>query len=141
MADYITVEQLREYAGFAADDFYTETRLEEAIAMACIYVDVSIGRGTPDDTTGQLFNKTLLRPFQVTALERATAAQAEYILVKGPEFFTNQRPDRVVGPDGVAEGKETYLAPKAKLELTRGRLFKLTSIPGGRGDAPWLPRA
>lgn len=137
---YITVEQLRDYTGFPVDDFYTEERLQEAVDQAVIYIGVAIGRYTPDDTTGVKLNKNLLRPYQVTALENATSAQAEYILVKGPEFFANWRPDRTSGPDGTAEGKEKLLAPKAQLELTRGRLFRLTSIPGNR-RGEWLPRA
>lgn len=137
---YITVEQLRTYTGFPVDDFYTEDRLAEAVESATMYIDVALGRYAPDDTTGSKLNKTLLRPFQVTALENATAAQAEYILVKGPEFFANWRPDRTSGPDGTVEGKEKLLAPKAQLELTRGRLFRLTSIPGSR-RGEWLPRA
>lgn len=113
------------------------TALEDVLVKASRDVEYAVGRYGRDETTSQKFDPTVMTAWQLTCLKNAVCAQAEYRMMKGEEFFVNFRPQSTSGPDGRVEGKEPYLAPRASLELTQGRLFKLW---GGRGQRPmWYP--
>lgn len=89
-------------------------------------IDSAIGRG--NQTVGaRKFDVTLLTYDQAEYLSRAVCAQAEYRLHMGDTFFIEGRPKEVRGRDGSIRGPLPYIGPKAKKELTRGGLYRLTN--------------
>ncbi len=79
----------------------------------------------PTNTGLQPGDRLFLQPWQITGLNRATCAQAEYRLAEGPEFFM-QPPGLVTeGPDYTISGFRPRLAPKALYELRRIGLMQV----------------
>lgn len=113
------------------------TALEARLNEATNDIDAALGRIGRNSTTGNKLQPATLLTWQQESLKRACCYQAEYRIVKGPDFFINFRPDTTSGPDGVVTGREPYLAPKCRMELTQARLFRLW---GGIGMHPyWYP--
>lgn len=65
------------------------------------------------------------------ALKRAVAAQTEYRLAKGEDFFIHAQHSRVSGPDFTTEGRLPYIGPKVYQELSGTGLAagRLISVP------------
>jgi len=102
-------------------------------------VDMALGPGYRNPTTGLKIDPTTLVEFRRLALSRAVAYQTEYRLVKGDAFFVNLRPDARSGPEGSFEGREPYIAPKAQMELSYGNLYRLVTGHGRRGNVYDIP--
>lgn len=124
MATYATVENFEDYViGWTTED---PAALERYLEEAENYIDMAIGRyGPVSQTTGRKLDPALLEPWRSTKLANATCAQAEYLMIKGSSFFVEEVPEDPGGPDGSQKGREPYLSPKARRELTAGQLFKL----------------
>lgn len=125
MATYAVQQDVVDYIpGFVVDD---ATALEQLIEICERDVDNAMGhkRWMVNETTGLRLDPTQLTSFQAKQLARAVAAQVEYRLAKGEDFFVAFRPDAQSGPDGAITGKEPFLAPKARMELARAGLFRL----------------
>lgn len=97
------------------------------------YIDLAVGRYVVDPTTGLKFVPANMLDPAVEALSLATIYQAEYMLIKGPEFFIEEVPLDPAGPDGSQKGREPLLAPKARRKLSQAGLFNLI----GRSQVPF----
>lgn len=124
---YVTEAEVTDYTGI--DPVDTDL-LEEAQA----HIDQAIGGwGTEDINSGlKLVPVQDLLPYQRVVLARAVAFQYEYMVLKGPDFFVNFRPQSQSGPDGSVEGQEPFIGPKAQNELSRGRLYRLVGRAASR---------
>lgn len=89
-----------------------------------------------DDTTGRKMLPSDLDPNEVSALKRATCAQAVYRVEMGDEFFVRAQRERVTGRSFSAEGKLPVLGPEASRELTGGGLHRRTTSTGRRRSDP-----
>lgn len=123
---YATTQDFVNFVpGFVVED---SDALETILAQAENDIDAAVGLG-PEGSSIRKFDPDNLNTGQSSALARATAAQAEYRMHMGEQFFIEGRQKEVRGRDGQIQGPLPYLAPKARIELTRGRLFNLW---GGR---------
>lgn len=125
MATYTTVADFEDYViGWVTED---EPALERHLEEAENYIDMAIGHyGPVSQTTGKKLDPAQLEPWRRDRLSNATCAQAEYLMAKGSTFFLEEVPEDPTGPDGGQKGREPYLSPKARRELTLGQLFRLT---------------
>lgn len=127
MATYATVADFEAYVvGWVTDD---PVALEKYLVLAEREVDMALGNYSRVDLdTGLKINPATLEVWRRQALANAVCAQAEYRLIKGNAFFTEEVPLDPSGPDGSQKGREPVLAPKARRELSYGHLFKLTGV-------------
>lgn len=99
----------------------------------------SIAATRPVLESGYRFDPTDLLASEVTALSRATSAQAEYRSTMGPEFFVRPQYPKVNGPDFSHEGALPYIGPRVWRELAGSGLVRLsTTTANTRQDPPWL---
>lgn len=71
-----------------------------------------------DETTGLRLNPDALLPYQRAALTRAVAAQFEYHIAMGEDFFRLPQPAEVTQPEGGGyKGALQRVGPKALREL------------------------
>lgn len=130
MATYATIAEFEDYViGWVTED---SNALERYLEEAERYVDMAIGQYAPDVTTGRKLDPTILETWRQKQLSNATCAQAEYLMIKGGTFFTEQVPEDPSGPDGSQKGREPYLSPKARRELSHGGFFRLTNRRSGQ---------
>jgi hypothetical protein len=132
-AAYATVADFEAYAeGWVTTD---EEALEQALHKASIDVDRYVGPTWVVEANGLRFgdvvadNPKQLTSAQLEALNRATCAQAEYRIEKGPDFFIHGQHETTSGPDFSTKGRLPRFGPKAKEEL---RFSGLNRALGGR---------
>jgi hypothetical protein len=127
VATYATVADFEAYViGWVTED---AAALERHLEEAENYIDMAVGHyGPVDQTTGKKFVPAQLEVWRRTRLANATCAQAEYLMQKGNTFFVEEVPEDPTGPDGGQKGREPYLSPKARRELSLGQLFRLTGV-------------
>lgn len=104
--------------GFPDDDEHVTPLLTEASHD----VDRYVGPAWPFEEDGFRFgviaeNPKDLTDGQIVNLVRATCAQAEYRIVKGPEFFRNDQHESTSGPDFSTRGKLSRYGPKMREAL------------------------
>lgn len=87
-------------------------------------IDNAIHRGNTVDSIRR-FDLDLLTELEATYLKRAVCAQAEYRLHMGETFFVEGRQKEVTGRDAHIRGPLPHIGPKARIELTRGKLWNL----------------
>lgn len=99
--------------------------VNQTLDVASADIDRFLGAVTRSATGGGLkYDLTLLDTETAQGLINATAAQAEYRLMQGNEFFI-QGSSTVEGPDFTitSSGSSTRLAPKAIAELQSFRIL------------------
>lgn len=116
-----------------------DVTLNKILVQAERDIDMAIGPAGRQLDTGLKINPDNLDDFRSTSLARAVSHQAMYRLTKGDEFFINFRPESQTGPNGSIIGKEPFIAPQASAELSYGRLYRLVSGHGKRGNPYDLP--
>lgn len=81
----------------------------------------------------------MLQPSQVTALRRATCAQAEYRDQMGEDFFIKAQWQSVSGPEFTTQGKLPFLGPKVFRELNGSGLIEYgaRAVVGTRGSSAY----
>lgn len=126
MATYATIAQLADYIGRAAP-----ADAERILGFAERDVDRLIRLRGRRTAAGLKINPAALTSHQAGALSRATCAQAEYRIAKGPEFFIHAQHSRVSGPDFTTEGRLPYIGPKVYQELSGTGMAagRLVSVP------------
>lgn len=140
MSTYATLEDLDDDFPNIATRYPDDAERQKLLDEAEDDVDMSLGVYPPDASTGLKLNPAVLLGYQKIALKKAVFAQVEYRLVKGPAFFIESRPENQSGPEGSREGKEPYLGPKARMQITRAHLFRLTSSNSrGRAQQIFIP--
>lgn len=123
--------------GLVVDDAAT---LNMIIVEAELEIDSIIGFWIRDPFTGRKVNLTNVIPeapispfpgelfapyqrgvtlWQKAALQRAVCAQVEYHLTMGEEFFRKPQYEQVSGPKFSRQGKQPYIAPKARQHLAQ----------------------
>ena len=124
MATYATQEEFEAYVpGWVTDN---PDELEKVLERAERDIDMALGRyGPVDSETGLKLAPSTLEEWRRRALSNATCAQAYYRIIKGHEFFVEQRPLDPSGPDGSQKGREPFIAPQADQELSYGQLYRL----------------
>lgn len=140
-ATYITQAEFEAYADWQTG---TEADLLKVLQRAERDIDGIVGPW-PYQSNGMRFgepkttNTAGLDANQKAALTRAVAAQAEYRLEMGEEFFVRAQRARSKGPDFEVEGELPYIGPKVWHELTGSGLLKVTARVGRGRDArpPW----
>lgn len=129
---YVTPEEFAEYVeGWETDD---EAALQRTLNRASYDVDRFVGFAWTVQANGFRFGDLTENPQgldvgELTALRRATCAQAEYRIEKGEEFFVHDQHESTSGPDFSTKGKLTRFGPKAREEL---RYSGLRRAAGGR---------
>lgn len=137
MSTYCTVADFSDtIPTFVIED---SDSLQRVIDIAERDIDMAMGPGHRDDTTGLKINPTTLVDYRKRALARAVAYQTEYRLVKQDAFFINFRPEERSGPEGSSKGREPFIAPKAQMELAYGNLYRLVTGHGRRGNVYDIP--
>jgi hypothetical protein len=121
-ASYATVADLRAYSGDLVAN-YSDDELNTTLLDAQRWIDYYVPPGDLLDS-GLKYDPTTFDTGQATHLNRATCAQAEYILMMGPGFFISGS-TTVTGSD-YQETKAPKVAPKAKMELISGGFNQLT---------------
>lgn len=132
MPTYATATEYRAYVP-GLDPDVTDDDIDDALEKAEEYIDSAVGRGNVLYELRK-FDPIYLDTYQQHFLSRATCAQAEYMMHMGETFFIQARTG-VQGRDASIQGKLPALGPKARQELTRGKLFRLT----GRSTGTPLP--
>jgi hypothetical protein len=128
MATYATqVDFVQFVPGFVIEDV---DALEQLLLDAENDIDAAVGRGNVIGDNRK-FDLDLMTDNEAYCLMRATCAQAEYRLHMGEQFFIEGRQKEVTGRDAKIQGPLPYIGPKAKIELTRGRLWKLNGRLSG----------
>jgi len=140
---YATIDDFKEYVfDWNEEGVYGDDRLAVLLREAEKDIDDAVGGVPLNSDTGQKFilDDGSLWNWQIACLRDAVCAQMEYRIEMGPDFFRSNKAKQVSGPDRNVQVDNTYLGPKARRELTRGKLFRLTT---GQGRRPynWLPRA
>lgn len=109
-------------------------------SLPLLVVDETALTGTITVTSvvagGMKVDPTLLAPRQITALNRATCAQAEYRYDMGPQFFRRSQFSSVSGPVFNTQGKLPLIGPKVRRELTQSGLVMV----GARASAGYSLR-
>lgn len=123
MPTYSTAAAFRSYVP-GLDPGMTDEQIDSALERAEEYIDSAVGRGNVVFEVRK-FDPVYLDTDQQEFLSRATCAQAEYMLHMGETFFIEARTG-VTGRDAQIRGRLPALGPKARQELTRGGLFRLT---------------
>ncbi len=144
MPAYCTEAEFTAYVeGWVTDDAAALARLLERASRD---IDRLVGPWEVNATTGFKFLDVLsplsfideLEAHQVQAIKYATAAQAEYRVAMGEEFFVRDQYDSTSGPDFSASGRLSKIGPKVWSELQGNDLLQLTGrIGGSRREAPW----
>jgi len=80
--------------------------------------------------TGLRYDPTTLTTGEQAALARAVAAQVEYRLEMGEEFFVRAQYDYVGGPDFSFRGQLEYIGPKVRRELAGTALLDRVTTAG-----------
>lgn len=119
MGTYATVADVNDY--IAGGSGIADPDLEKIITQAERDIDAASGYRGPEATL--IFTPADLGTVRADALSRATAAQVEYRLTKGEQFFIEQaspeqgkRAEPRVGPKAIAE------LQAAGLRLVTGRM-------------------
>jgi hypothetical protein len=128
---YATIDDLTAYS--EGIDVSDAALVGRELERASRDVDNYVGGAWPLLDSGWRFDPadplTPLTDGQIDALVRATCAQAEFRLYKGPEYFKDDMPGIVQGPDfTIDEGTRRWFSGKAAREL---RVFGLT-VTGAR---------
>ena len=122
---YITQAEFEAYADW---DTGTEADLLKVLQRAERDIDSMVGAWPVQDNglkfgSPRTLNEADLSTAQKQALMRATAAQAEYRLKMGEEFFVMAQREEVRGPDFTTKGRLPYIAPKVTRELVPSGLL------------------
>lgn len=136
----LTYASVADFEAYVSDRLSLDTpTIENRLAEAERDIDLVVGPIPIDPATGLKFIIGDLEPEDVTALSRATCAQAEYRVEMGPAFFRRPQADKVSGPDFSQEGQLPIVGPAAMRELTYSRLLRLTTAVSDRRPAGDLP--
>ena len=116
MPAYATISDLEAYVEGLDVALADEPRYNRELERASRDVDNYVGGASPLLESGWRFDPLTLTAVESAALARATAAQTEYRLIKGPDFFVDQGAT-VQGPDFTITGSNRWFSPKAAREL------------------------
>lgn len=112
--------------GVADTDIAVNTYLEAASRDIDRYAGVDWSVEPNGLRFGKLSeNPKGLEPSQLAALKFACCAQAEYRIVKGPDWFINDQFEQISGPDFSTRGKQGRFGPKMREELQQSGLRQL----------------
>lgn len=121
MGLYATVGDVNSY--IPGGSGLTDPELEKVIEAASRDIDRASGYRGWDEATGLFFTPGDLSAPRATGLSRAVAAQVEYRLTKGEQFFIEaQRPSQA------DQTREPRVGPKAIEELSAVGLRVTTGI-------------
>ena len=126
---YATVADLAAYVPGWVTDNARDTALIEA---AQFDID-SLFLYRTQLANGLRYDLNDLTDLEITALRRATCAQAQYRYLMGPDFFVMPRYAKVSGPEFTTEGAAPYIGPLATRELMQGALAVTSRSTMARG--------
>lgn len=129
---YATIADLRDWTG---QDSATLTDSEATRALTLSERDIdglSPVLHPINTTSGRRYSPASLSALQAIVLQRATCAQAEYILSMGEDFFIRGQYDSVNGPDFSTSGRLPRIAPAVWRELAGSGLVRLSTTTGRR---------
>lgn len=142
-----TYAQVADFEAYVGPSWTTTnpTALEHELEAAEVDVEFAVGHVPTDEATGRKFDvgpNTALTAPQLTALQRAVCAQAEYRLRMGRDFMVRSQHAAVSGPRFSTTGQLDYIGPAVWRELAGAGLTKLTASVGSRSSwPPWWPFA
>jgi len=132
MPTYATADDVAEWIGTAPGGVSDE-QLNRIIVKAERQIDALLTITTPTPGPGGLkVTPSELAPALRTRLTTAVAAQVEYRLTMGEDFFVRDQSQSVKGPDFTVTGTLDRIGPEAREQLDGSGLTD--AIAGGSGS-------
>lgn len=135
VATYASAQDVRDFTLNADVLALDDDELTKLIAASESDVDRAVGFVQSD--TQRRFTPSSLTQDNRTTLARATAAQVEYRVVMGDDFFTRAQYASVNGPEFSTTGTLPRIGPRVYDELAGSDLLQLTTTWTGKRAPSW----